>query len=163
MRRCPSQYAERRHLELWFTVVKSLTALLLCGLISLKVFPVVIREIAIGGDALTLLDPGLDCWEAARRARARSSRLESRTSRFTTCGIPSHPVSTAAGVSTLTVAQMLGHSSTQIVPRYAQVLDQNRIDAIRKLEGLKDSTTNPQASPTAKQAEPDSPTEGARQ
>jgi transcription initiation factor TFIID subunit TAF12 len=34
---------------------------------------------------------------------------------------------------------MLGHSSTQIVPRYAQVIDQNRLDAIRKLEELKKS------------------------
>jgi integrase len=33
----------------------------------------------------------------------------------------------SAGVSPLTIAQMLGHSSTQIVPRYAQVLDQNRL------------------------------------
>ena len=39
---------------------------------------------------------------------------------------------TAAGVSPPMIAQMLGHSSTQIVPRYAQVLDQNRLDAMRK-------------------------------
>ena len=43
-------------------------------------------------------------------------------------------------MSPLTIAQMLGHSSTQIVPRYAQVLDQNRLDAIKKLEALKQST-----------------------
>jgi integrase len=43
---------------------------------------------------------------------------------------------TAAGVSPLTIAQMLGHSSTQIVPRYAQVIDQNRLDAMKKLEEL---------------------------
>jgi integrase len=43
---------------------------------------------------------------------------------------------TAAGVSPVTIAQMLGHSSTQIVPRYAQVLDQNRLDAMKKLEEL---------------------------
>jgi transcription initiation factor TFIID subunit TAF12 len=42
-------------------------------------------------------------------------------------------------VSPLTIAQMLGHSSTQIVPRYAQVLDQNRLDAMKKLEALKKS------------------------
>jgi integrase len=46
---------------------------------------------------------------------------------------------TAAGVSPLTIAQMLGHSSTQIVPRYAQVMDQNRLDAIKKLQELKKS------------------------
>jgi hypothetical protein len=34
---------------------------------------------------------------------------------------------------------MLGHSSTRIVPRYAQVLDQNRLDAMKKLEELKKS------------------------
>jgi hypothetical protein len=34
---------------------------------------------------------------------------------------------------------MLGHSSTQIVPRYAQALDQNRFDAMKKLESLRQS------------------------
>ncbi len=47
---------------------------------------------------------------------------------------------TAAGVSPITVAQMLGHASTQIVPRYAQVLDQNRFDAMKKLESLRQSS-----------------------
>jgi len=47
---------------------------------------------------------------------------------------------TSAGVSPLTIAQMLGHSSTQIVPRYAQVMDQNRLDAMRKLEALRQSS-----------------------
>ena len=46
---------------------------------------------------------------------------------------------TAAGVSPITIAQMLGHASTQIVPRYAQVLDQNRFDAMKKLETLRQS------------------------
>jgi integrase len=49
---------------------------------------------------------------------------------------------TAAGVSPLTIAQMLGHSSTQIVPRYAQILDQNRLDAMKKLEELKQSAVS---------------------
>ncbi len=44
---------------------------------------------------------------------------------------------TAAGVSPLTIAQMLGHNSTQTVPRYSQVLDQNRFDAMKKLEALR--------------------------
>jgi len=48
---------------------------------------------------------------------------------------------TSAGVSPLTIAQMLGHSSTQIVPRYAQVLDQNRLDAMKKLAQLKKSAS----------------------
>jgi site-specific recombinase XerD len=47
---------------------------------------------------------------------------------------------TAAGVAALTVAHMLGYSSTQIVPRYAQVLDQNRLDAMKKLEALRQSS-----------------------
>jgi site-specific recombinase XerD len=51
---------------------------------------------------------------------------------------------TTAGVSPLTIAQMLGHSSTQIVPRYAQVMDQNRLDAMKKLEVLKKSAITSQ-------------------
>jgi transcription initiation factor TFIID subunit TAF12 len=47
-------------------------------------------------------------------------------------------------VSPLTIAQMLGHSSTQIVPRYAQVMDQNRLDAMKKLEELKKSAITSQ-------------------
>jgi integrase len=49
---------------------------------------------------------------------------------------------TAAGVAAITVAQMLGHSSTQIVPRYAQVLDQNRLDEMKKLEALRHSSAS---------------------
>ena len=51
---------------------------------------------------------------------------------------------TTAGVSPLTIAQMLGHSSTQIVPRYAQVMDQNRLDAMKKLEGLRQTVITSQ-------------------
>lgn len=51
---------------------------------------------------------------------------------------------TAAGVSPLTIARMLGHSSTQIVPRYAQVMDQNRLDAIKKLEEWKKAAVTSQ-------------------
>jgi len=66
----------------------------------------------------------------------------------------------AAGVSPITIAQMLGHSSSQIVPRYAQVLDQNRLDAIKKLELLRRSSVGgvfspevcpPDAEPPARQ------------
>jgi len=35
---------------------------------------------------------------------------------------------------------MLGHASTQIVPRYEQVLDQNRFDAMKKLEALRQAS-----------------------
>jgi hypothetical protein len=52
---------------------------------------------------------------------------------------------TAAGVSPVTIAQMLGHSSTQIVPRYAQVLDQNRFDAMKRLEALRQSSISNKA------------------
>ena len=58
---------------------------------------------------------------------------------------------TAAGVSPLTIAQMLGHASTQIVPRYAQVLDQNRFDAIKKLEALRQSSISNGATPETAQ------------
>jgi integrase len=47
---------------------------------------------------------------------------------------------TAAGISSITIAQLLGHSSTQIVPRYAQVLDQNRLDAVRRMEAHRQQT-----------------------
>jgi hypothetical protein len=46
----------------------------------------------------------------------------------------------AAGVSPITIVSLLGHSSSQIVPRYAQVLDQNRLDAMKKLEFLRQSS-----------------------
>jgi integrase len=49
---------------------------------------------------------------------------------------------TTAGVSPLTVAHMLGHSTSQIVPRYAQVLDENCMDAMKRLEALRQSVTD---------------------
>jgi integrase len=54
---------------------------------------------------------------------------------------------TGEGVSPITIAQMLGHQSTQIVPRYAQVLDQNRFDAVRKLESLRQPSIANEAAP----------------
>jgi integrase len=59
---------------------------------------------------------------------------------------------TAAGVSPITIAQMLGHASTQIVPRYAQVLDQNRFDAMKKLEALRRSSISNETAPVADQS-----------
>jgi len=58
---------------------------------------------------------------------------------------------TGAGVSTITIARMLGHASTQIVPRYAQVLDQNRLDAVEKMEAhrhasISDTSAAPETS-----------------
>jgi integrase len=43
----------------------------------------------------------------------------------------------AAGVSDLFVAQMIGHSSSSIVQTYAKAIDEHRRDAIRKLESLR--------------------------
>ena len=59
---------------------------------------------------------------------------------------------TAAGVSPITIAQMLGHASTQIVPRYAQVLDQNRFDAMKKMETLRQSSISNETAPVADQS-----------
>jgi len=64
---------------------------------------------------------------------------------------------TSAGVSPLTIAQMRGHSSTQIVPRYAQVLDQNRLDAMKKLEALRPSTASLTENPVTATREVDEP------
>jgi integrase len=61
---------------------------------------------------------------------------------------------TAAGVPALTIASLLGHSSTQIVPRYAQVLDQNRIDAMKKLEALRQSAPSGESASQPTNAEP---------
>lgn len=60
---------------------------------------------------------------------------------------------TTAGVSPLTIAQMLGHSSTQIVPRYAQVLDQNRLDAMSKLQDLRRTKAEAQEAPKPRSKE----------
>jgi hypothetical protein len=47
----------------------------------------------------------------------------------------------AAGASPITVSQMLGHASTGIVQTYARVLDDARREAIRKLEQLRESSS----------------------
>jgi integrase len=88
-----------------------------------------------------------------RRHRLQGGR-KAWASTLRKAGIPFFPIYylrhtfasrlTSAGVSPLTIAQMLGHSSTQIVPRYAQVMDQNRLDAIKRLEELKKSATTRQ-------------------
>lgn len=43
----------------------------------------------------------------------------------------------AAGVSDLFVAQMIGHSTPSILQRYSKAIDEYRRDAIHKLEGLR--------------------------
>ena len=55
---------------------------------------------------------------------------------------------------------MLGHSSTQIVPRYAQVMDQNRLDAVKRLEELRQTAMSAQAVP---ESQADDAVEGMRQ
>jgi integrase len=52
---------------------------------------------------------------------------------------------TAAGVSPITIANLLGHASSQIVPRYAQVLDQNRLEAMKRLESFRLSALSNQS------------------
>jgi integrase len=47
----------------------------------------------------------------------------------------------AAGVSDLFVAQMIGHSSPGILQRYSKAIDEYRRDAIRKLERLRKAHT----------------------
>jgi integrase len=102
-----------------------------------------------------LVGPGFSEWVfpsfSDRRHKLQGGR-KAWASTLKQAGLPYFPIYylrhtfasrlTAAGVSTITIAQMLGHSSTQIVPRYAQVLDQNRIDAMKKLEELKRSAAN---------------------
>jgi hypothetical protein len=68
---------------------------------------------------------------------------------------------TAAGVSPITIAQLLGHNSTQIVPRYAQVLDQNRLDAMKKLELLRQLTFSEE--PASQSDNPEETDNGVRQ
>jgi integrase len=43
----------------------------------------------------------------------------------------------AAGVSDLFVAQMIGHSSPGILQRYSKAIDEYRRDAVRKLEDMR--------------------------
>ena len=81
-----------------------------------------------------------------RRHRLQGGR-KAWASELKKAGIPFFPIYNlrhtfatrmhALGVSQLVIARMLGHSSTQIVPRYAQVLDQNVFDAMKRLESLR--------------------------
>ena len=43
----------------------------------------------------------------------------------------------AAGVSDLFVAQMIGHSTTSILQKYSKAIEEYKRDAVRKLEGLR--------------------------
>jgi len=105
-----------------------------------------------------------------RRHRLQNGGRKAWANTLKKAGLPFFPIYylrhtfasrlTTAGVSPLTIAQMLGHSSTQIVPRYAQVMDQNRLDAIKKLEELKTAAI---ASQKAAESQTDEAVEGMRQ
>jgi integrase len=102
-----------------------------------------------------LIGPEYSEWvfpDLSNRRHPLQGGRKSWASALKKAGIPFFPIynlrhtfasrMTAAGVSPITVAQMLGHASTQIVPRYAQVLDQNRFDAMKKLESLRQSSNS---------------------
>jgi integrase len=59
----------------------------------------------------------------------------------------------AAGVSDLFVAQMIGHSSPSIVQTYAKAIDEHKRDAMRKLESLRPQP-QPSTSPSASTIRP---------
>jgi integrase len=107
----------------------------------------------------SLVGPGFSEWAfpsfANRRHPLQRGGRKAWAKALKTAGLPYFPIYhlrhtfasrlTAAGVSPLTIAHMLGHSSTQIVPRYAQVMDQNRLDAMKKLEEWKKAAITSQA------------------
>jgi integrase len=55
----------------------------------------------------------------------------------------------AAGVSDLFVAQMIGHSTPSILQKYSKAIDQYRRDAVRKLEQMRAAHTEQDAIPTS--------------
>jgi integrase len=57
-----------------------------------------------------------------------------------------------AGASPVTLAQILGHSSTGIIQTYAKVLDEFRRDAIKKLEEYRQSKATAEATPAVTEA-----------
>jgi len=50
----------------------------------------------------------------------------------------------AAGVSDLFVAQMIGHSTPSILQKYSKAIDEFKRDAVRKLENLRDTHMQPE-------------------
>jgi site-specific recombinase XerD len=51
----------------------------------------------------------------------------------------------AAGVSDLFVAQMIGHSTPSILQKYSKAIDEYKRDAIRKLELMRATLTQGEA------------------
>ena len=105
-----------------------------------------------------------------RRHRLQNGGRKAWANTLKKAGLPYFPMSnfrhtfasrmTTAGVPMLTIAHLIGHSSTAIVPRYAQVLDQNRLDAMKKLEELKKSSI---ASQEVTESQADDAIQGMRQ
>jgi integrase len=102
-----------------------------------------------------LIGPDFSEWvfpNFSNRRHALQGGRKAWASTLKQAGIPFFPIYylrhtfasrlTAAGVSPITIAQLLGHASTQIVPRYAQVLDENRLDAIKKMETFRQSAVS---------------------
>jgi integrase len=55
----------------------------------------------------------------------------------------------AAGVSDLFVAQMIGHSSPSILQRYSEAIEEFRRDAVLKLEQLREAHARRDMAPTS--------------
>jgi integrase len=56
----------------------------------------------------------------------------------------------AAGVSDVFVAQMIGHSTPSILSTYAKAIDEHRREAIRKLESLRLQGAPPLSTPSTR-------------
>lgn len=81
--------------------------------------------------ARTLRDAGLDFFVVYNLRHSYASRLS------------------AAGVSDLFVAQMIGHSTPSILQKYSKAIDEYRRDAVRKLENMRAEHAPQNALPTS--------------
>jgi integrase len=81
--------------------------------------------------AKTLRDAGLDFFVVYQLRHSCASRLS------------------AAGVSDLFVAQMIGHATPSILHKYSRAIDEYKRDAIRKLEDLRTNHGHPEPPTTA--------------
>jgi len=81
--------------------------------------------------AKTLSDAGLDFFVVYSLRHSHASRLS------------------AAGVSDLFVAQMIGHSTPSILQKYSKAIDEYRRDAVRKLEEMPAAHATSRHAPSA--------------
>jgi integrase len=81
--------------------------------------------------AKTLSDAGLDFFVTYHLRHSCASRLS------------------AAGVSDLFVAQMIGHSTPSILQKYSKAIDEYKRDAVRKLEQMRTAHVVQHATPTS--------------